>query len=68
MYWKGRNIYVGGLLAGELVGIKENEEGVLNMYFGHVVLGTITKEGELDVPRRKGRARRKIPTKCLSRT
>lgn len=67
MSWKGHEIYVGRVLAGELVGLKETEEGPLEMYFGPIILGTITNEYELNVPRRQGRVRRKIPKKCLNK-
>lgn len=63
MSWKHREIYIGRVLAGELIGLKENEEGLLTAYFGPIILGNITKDFHLDVPRRKGRIRRKIPAK-----
>jgi transposase InsO family protein len=68
MSWKGREIYVGRALAGELVGLEPTEEGLFKMYFGPIFLGKITKEFELDVYRRKGRIRKKIPKNCLSKT
>jgi putative transposase len=68
MSWKSREIYVGRVLEGELVGLKENSEGLLEMYFGPIFLGTINKDYTLDVPRRKGRIRRTVPKICLNKT
>jgi putative transposase len=62
MSWKGGDIYVGRVLDGELVGIEKTQEGQ-KVYFGTIFLGIITKENELEVVRRKGRIRRKIPVK-----
>ncbi len=64
MAWKGGDVYVGRVLAEELVGILETEEG-LKMYFGSVFLGTIKHTNELEVLRRPGRVKRKIPVKKL---
>ncbi len=68
MSWKNREIYIGRVLTGELIGLKENEEGLLVAYFGPIILGTITKDYELDIPRRKGRIRKKILEKRLAVT
>ncbi len=62
MPWKGGDVYIGRVLAEELVGLLETEEG-LKMYFGPVFLGTIRHKNELEVLRRPGRIRRKIPVK-----
>jgi len=62
MYWKGHEIYIGRAFEGEPLGLKETEEGLLAVYYGPIVLGTLTKEYELDIPRRQGRKRRKIKT------
>lgn len=59
MSWKGREVYIGRVLAGEPLGIKETEENVMTVYYGPISLGTLTKEGELDIPRRKDRIRKK---------
>lgn len=68
MSWKSREIYIGRVLTGELVGLKENEEGHLEAYFGPIILGTITNDYKLEVPRRQGRIRKRIPEKCLNMT
>lgn len=60
MSWKGREIYVGRALAGEYVGLEENDEGLFRMYFGQIFLGIITKEYELEIPRRPGRVKKHI--------
>ncbi len=60
MSWKGGEIYVGRVLEGELVGLLEVEEG-FKMHYGPILLGTITKENSLHVPRIKGRIKRNIP-------
>lgn len=65
MSWKNREIYIGRVLTGELIGLKENEDGLLEAYFGPIILGTITRDYKLDVPRRNGRIRKKIPDKRL---
>lgn len=68
LLWKGHEIYVGRVLAEELVGIEQTEEDQLKMYYGPIFLGKITTEFELDVARRKGRIRRQIPKKYLATT
>lgn len=61
MPWKGGDVYVGRVLAEEVVGLLETEEG-LKLYFGPVFLGTIKHKNELEVLRRPGRVRRKYRT------
>ncbi len=39
IYWKGRAIYIGYLLAGEHIGLEQIDDGVWNVYFGPVRLG-----------------------------
>jgi putative transposase len=56
--WRGRDIYISGVFAGELLGIKEGENGV-EVYFGPFLLGTITKDYQLEVKRREVRKRYK---------
>jgi transposase InsO family protein len=60
MSWNCREIYVGRVLSGELLGLEKNEEGLFRVYFGPIFLGTITKEYELEVPRRPGRVKKHI--------
>lgn len=60
MSWKHREIYIGRVLSGEVIGLKENEEGHLIAYFGPIMLGMITEDFKLDVPRRSGRIKRKV--------
>lgn len=39
-YWTGRRIYIGYLLAGEFVGLEEVADGIWQVYFGPVRLGS----------------------------
>jgi putative transposase len=59
MHWGGKAIYIGRILSGENVGVKEEENGY-TVYFGGVFLGMIS-ENNLEVKRRP--QRRKIPGK-----
>jgi hypothetical protein len=49
--WTGRRIYIGYLLAGERVGLKEVGDGIWAVYFGPVRLGSFDErqtKGRLD--------------------
>jgi transposase InsO family protein len=63
MYCKGHEIYIGRILEGEPLGLKETEEGLFTVHYGPIMLGTLTKDYELDIPRRPGRERRKGKTR-----
>lgn len=54
MAWRGVQVYVSAVFAGELLGIKEGIDG-LEVYFGPYLLGKLTNGNELEVNRRKGR-------------
>jgi putative transposase len=41
MCWKGVDVFISRCLEGEYVGIKENEESKLEVYFGPIILGTL---------------------------
>jgi putative transposase len=62
MSWSGKDIFIGNALAGEPVGIKENHNGELMVYYGPLPLGKI-KGQQLNFQRRKSRKKRKIPNK-----
>ncbi len=53
MAWKGSQIYISAVFNGELLGVKEGENG-LEVYFGPYLLGIISGS-ELEVTRRVGR-------------
>jgi hypothetical protein len=53
--WRGNLIYVGRVLSNEYVGLKENADGDSTVYFGPKILGTVTRDCELIVPRRETR-------------
>lgn len=59
MSWKGGDVYIGRVLKGEPVGIKENEQGLLTVHYGPIYLGTIDGN-ELNVIRRKSRSKRSV--------
>ena len=41
MCWKGIDVFISRSLEGEYVGIKENQESQLEVYFGPIILGTL---------------------------
>lgn len=57
MSWKSGDIWIGRVLGGELVGVK-NECGELKAYYGPIYLGIID-QGELKVSRRPPREKMK---------
>lgn len=67
MSFEGKDVYVSRVLAGEPIGIKENEKGVLQTYYGPVFLGNI-EDYELKITRRKPRITRKAKTKVKETT
>jgi putative transposase len=58
MCYNGKEIYIGRVLSDEPVGIKQNELGLFEVYYGSVFLGII-KENNLQIERRKGRIRQR---------
>ncbi len=56
--FKGREVYIGRVLSGETIGLKPIEDGY-EAYFSSIYLGKINRNGELEVPRRQMRIRKK---------
>lgn len=54
MSFRGIGVYIGRVFSGELIGIKEDQDG-FKAYFGQIFLGNITDKQELQVDRRKTR-------------
>lgn len=52
--WKGKHIYISEMLKREYVGLKPNENGHLDVYYGPVFLGKISEKG-LERPKIKTR-------------
>jgi transposase InsO family protein len=44
--WKGNNFFISEILRAEYVGLTEIEEGILDVYFGPILLGKINKKKE----------------------
>ncbi len=61
MSWKGKEIYIGRVLAGEQLGLKESEEG-FKVYYGPLLLGELINGKDLEIERRQTRKKYK---KCL---
>lgn len=55
MSWKGREVYLGRVFAGEPIGLKQ-EELVLKAYYGPIYLGVV-EENRVEFRRRPGRIR-----------
>jgi len=55
MFWKGQQVYIGRTLSEENVGLKEDLEGGFTVYFGPIILGTLTRECEFIITRREAR-------------
>jgi transposase InsO family protein len=62
--WNGIDIYIGKTLQNEYVGLKEDENGYLAVYFGPIFLGTIDHEGILRTPRKNNRPKLGYKTRC----
>ncbi len=56
--WRGDNVFISKTLIDEPVGIKENEDGEWEVYYGPVNLGTINNEGHLKYRIRQLRVKR----------
>lgn len=48
-------IYIGRVLTNEYVGLKKNPDGDFTIYFGPIILGTLTRDDEFVITRREGR-------------
>lgn len=69
MSWKSKEVYIGRTLSGEYIGLKENMEEGFTAYYGPIIIGTLTREGEFNVPRRQGRKNKnKYGSNSLNRT
>lgn len=48
--WKCEDLYIGRTLSGEPLGMKEQEDGTYTVYYGPIILGTITRKKQFEVP------------------
>ena len=55
--WKMEELYIGGVLANEPIGLKAIEDGGFTVYYGPIVLGEITIDKEFIYPEGKKRKR-----------
>ena len=55
--FRGEEIYISRALERESVGLKEIENGIFEVYYGPILLGTIDQFNEFNIPRRKARNR-----------
>lgn len=62
--WKGSDIYIGKALIDEYIGIKENEKGELEAYFGPVFLGYIEHDENFIIPKINKRKSMKYKMRC----
>jgi hypothetical protein len=55
--WRGSHIFIGEVLGGEPVGLRESDDGAWRLHFGPILLGTINHAGQFQRPgdRRRGR-------------
>jgi len=51
--WRNGFLYVSQALAGEPVGLEERDNGVWQLHYGPIELGSIDARGRLCVPRRR---------------
>lgn len=56
--WRGESVFLSKILENENVGLKENEEGEWEVYYGAVYLGKIGSEGKLEYTQRSVRENR----------
>jgi putative transposase len=49
--WKGTRIFIGETLQGENIGLKVNDEGILECYYGPIYLGKINKDNKIEKPK-----------------
>jgi len=59
MCWKGSDVFISRSLEGEYVGIKENDENHLEVYFGPIILGNLV-DNELKFERNPSRKKTRI--------
>jgi len=58
MKLKGDEIFIGSVLSGEPVGLKENGDGTLKVYYGPIILGDINQENKFIKPQGNIRKRK----------
>ena len=58
--WQGRTLYISESLAGEPVGLVEQEDGAWAVWYGPVPLGSIDHNGRFNRPRPKRRRRKPV--------
>ena len=51
-------MFISKTLTDEAVGLKENDEGEWEVYYGPVYLGAIGQKGNLEYPQRQNRVKR----------
>lgn len=56
--WRGDEVFISKALDNENIGLKENEEGEWEAYYGPVCLGTIGRKGKLEYLQRPSRISR----------
>ncbi len=59
--WQGRTLYISESLAGEPVGLAEQEDGAWALWYGPVRLGSITRNGRFNHPKPATRRRKPVP-------
>ena len=66
MSWKNHNLFIGRALIGEPLGLKENLDGTLSVYYGPIILGVINKNIEFVYHENKTRRKtKKIDNKTI---
>ena len=56
--WRGDEIFISKALENEHIGLRENQEGEWEAYYGPVYLGVIDQEGKLKYAQRETRSNR----------
>ena len=65
-HWRNRAIFLSEVLAGETVGLEQDEEG-WRIWFGAVLLARLDREPLLRARRTGTRSRARVPVECLGR-
>ena len=58
--WRGHTLYISESLAGEPVGLVEQEDGVWIVWYGPVRLGSVDPTGRFNRPKPKRRRRKPV--------
>ena len=64
IHWRNRVIFLSEVLAGETVGLEEDEEG-WRIWFGPIALARLDREQLLRARRTGGRSQPRVPAACL---